>query len=69
MLGLLERLGVPPGEAAFVGDNEHDVAASRAAGVALVLMVPYGYARVPLDGLPHDGILEGFADLPGRLSA
>ncbi|WP_245636968.1 phosphoglycolate phosphatase [Azospirillum thiophilum] len=68
VLGLLERLGVPPGEAAFVGDNEHDVAASRAAGVALVLMVPYGYARVPLDGLPHDGILGGFADLPGRLS-
>lgn len=68
VLGLLERLEVRPDEAAFVGDNEHDVAASRAAGVALVLLVPYGYARVPLDGLPHDGILDGFADLPGRLS-
>lgn len=68
VLGLLERLEVRPEEAAFVGDNEHDVAASRAAGVALVLLVPYGYARVPLDGLPHDGILDGFAGLPGRLS-
>lgn len=68
LLGLLERLGVRPDEAAFVGDNEHDVAAARAAKVARVLVVPYGYARVPLDGLPHDGILDGFADLPRRLS-
>nr|WP_211114039.1 phosphoglycolate phosphatase [Azospirillum picis] len=68
VLGLLERLDVSPGEAVFVGDNEHDVAAARAAGVARVLLVPYGYARVPLDGLPHDGILGGFADLPERLS-
>ncbi|SMH39741.1 phosphoglycolate phosphatase [Azospirillum agricola] len=68
VLGLLERLGVAPAEAVFVGDNEHDVAAARAAGVARVLLVPYGYARVPLDGLPHDGILDGFADLAGRLS-
>ncbi|MBK1840219.1 phosphoglycolate phosphatase [Azospirillum sp. YIM B02556] len=68
VLGLLGRLGVGPAETVFVGDNEHDVAAARAAGVARVLLVPYGYARVPLDGLPHDGILDGFADLPGRLS-
>ncbi|MDR6772338.1 phosphoglycolate phosphatase [Azospirillum sp. BE72] len=68
LLGLLERLGVRPEEAVFVGDNEHDVAAARAAGVARVLMVPYGYARVPLAGLPHDGVLDGFADLVKRLS-
>lgn len=68
LLGLLERLGVRPDETAFVGDNEHDVAAARAAKVARVLLVPYGYARVPLEGLPHDGILDGFADLPRRLS-
>ncbi|WP_376960484.1 phosphoglycolate phosphatase [Azospirillum sp. A26] len=68
VLGLLERLEVTPAETVFVGDNEHDVAAARAAGVARVLVVPYGYARVPLDGLPHDGILGGFADLAERLS-
>lgn len=68
VLGLLERLEVAPAETVFVGDNEHDVAASRAAGVARVLVVPYGYARVPLDGLPHDGVLDGFADLARRLS-
>ncbi|MBP2307098.1 phosphoglycolate phosphatase [Azospirillum melinis] len=68
VLGLLERLGVAPAQTVFVGDNEHDVAAARAAGVARVLVVPYGYARVPLDGLPHDGILGGFAELAERLS-
>ena len=68
VLGLLDRLGVQPNEAVFVGDNEHDVAAARAAGVARVLLVPYGYARVPLDTLPHDGILDGFDDLAKRLS-
>ena len=68
VLGLLDRLGVRPEETAFVGDNEHDVAAARAAGVARVLVVPYGYTRVPLAGLPHDGVLDGFADLAKRLS-
>ncbi|CAO3437132.1 phosphoglycolate phosphatase [Azospirillum endophyticum] len=68
VLGLLERLEVAPAETVFVGDNEHDVAAARAAAVAQVLVVPYGYARVPLDGLPHDGLLDGFAELAERLS-
>ena len=44
------------------------MAAGRAAGVARVLVVPYGYARVPLASLPQDGILDGFADLAKRLS-
>ncbi len=69
VLALLDALGVRPEEAAFVGDNEHDVAAARAAGVARVLLVRYGYARVPLDSLPHDGILDGFADLTAALAA
>ena len=68
VLGLLDRLGVRPEETVFVGDNEHDVAAARAAGVARVLVVPYGYTRVPLESLPHDGVLDRFADLTGRLS-
>lgn len=69
VLGLLDRMGVRPGETVFVGDNEHDVAAARAAGMARVFVLRYGYARVPLDSLPHDGILEGFGDLMGALSA
>lgn len=69
VLGLLDRMGVRPEETVFVGDNEHDVAAARAAGVARVFVLRYGYARVPLDSLPHDGILEGFGDLMEALSA
>ncbi|MBP2316003.1 phosphoglycolate phosphatase [Azospirillum soli] len=69
VLGLLDRMGVRPEETVFVGDNEHDVAAARAAGVARVLVLRYGYARVPLDSLPHDGILERFGDLMEALSA
>lgn len=69
VLGLLDRMGVRPEETVFVGDNEHDVAAARAAGVARVFVLPYGYARVPLDSLPHDGILEGFGSLMEALSA
>ncbi len=69
VLGLLDRMGVRPEDTAFVGDNEHDVAAARAAGLARVLVLRYGYARVPLDSLPHDGILERFGDLTGALSA
>ncbi len=36
VLHALERLGVAPGDAAFVGDSPHDVAAGNAAGVATV---------------------------------
>jgi phosphoglycolate phosphatase len=67
VLGLLARLDAAPGETVFVGDNEHDVAAARAAGLTRVLLVRHGYARVPLDSLPHDGILERFSDLMGIL--
>ena len=67
LLGVLGLVGAAPGEAAFVGDNEHDVATARAAGMARVLVMRYGYARVPLEELPHDGILDSFADVPGAL--
>ncbi|MGQ9369170.1 phosphoglycolate phosphatase [Azospirillum sp. ST 5-10] len=67
LLGLLGLLGAAPQEAAFVGDNEHDVAAARAAGVRRVYVMGYGYARVPLDRLPHDGVLDDFAAIPDAL--
>ncbi|WP_245593455.1 phosphoglycolate phosphatase [Azospirillum halopraeferens] len=67
LLGVLSDLDVPPGDALYVGDNEHDVACARAAGVRRVYLMRHGYARVPLEELPHDGILDGFADLAARL--
>ena len=42
LLLALERLGVPPGEAAYVGDSPEDVAMARAAGVFAV-GIPGGF--------------------------
>jgi phosphoglycolate phosphatase len=67
----LKRLGIEARQAAMVGDNEHDVATARAAAVPMVL-VSYGYARVPLAELAADCVIDRFADLPdalGRLSS
>lgn len=66
LLAALKGLGHPPGRALMVGDNEHDVATARAAGVAVVA-VSYGYARVPLDELDADATIDAFAELPAAL--
>ena len=64
---VLDQLGVAPDQAIMVGDNEHDVATAHAAGVK-VIVVAYGYARVPLAELRVDGRIEAFADLPAALA-
>lgn len=62
LLGVLAELGVGPDAAMMVGDNEHDAETARAAAVRFAL-VPYGYARAPLDTLPATFRLEGFEDI------
>lgn len=69
VLGLLAQLETTPEDAVFVGDSEHDVTAARAAGIAQILVVRHGYARVPLADLPHDGVLERFDELAARVLA
>lgn len=69
VLGLLAQLETAPEDAIFVGDSEHDVTAARAAGIAQILVVRHGYARVPLADLPHDGVLERFDELASRVMA
>jgi phosphoglycolate phosphatase len=66
VLGAVAALGAVPEEAVMVGDNENDVAAAKSAGVPVIL-VRYGYARVPLAELPADLQIDGFADLPAAL--
>lgn len=44
--GVLRRTGVAPDAAVFVGDEERDVAAARAAGVGAIA-VTWGYAAAP----------------------
>lgn len=61
----LARLGVEPGEALMVGDNHHDVAAARAAGVRAVA-VTYGYSHVPHPELGADRLIGRFEELLGE---
>jgi phosphoglycolate phosphatase len=67
LIETLARLAVGADEAAMVGDNEHDVATARAAKVRMVL-VSYGYARVPLDALAPDARIDRFDELPAALA-
>lgn len=67
----IERVGAEAGSSVMVGDNEHDAATAKAAGVSCVL-VTYGYARAPLASLPAAALVDRFDELPAvidRLAA
>ena len=66
LLAALEQLRAPPDEAVMIGDNENDYAAGRAAGTAVILM-RYGYLRVPPETLAPDAWLDQFAGIPAAL--
>jgi phosphoglycolate phosphatase len=68
LLHAAEALGVAPSETAMVGDNYHDVAAARAAGMA-ALAVTYGYSHVPHAELGADRLLDRFDEVPEALAA
>jgi phosphoglycolate phosphatase len=63
----IAALGAAPGEAVMIGDNEHDVAMAKAAGVPVIL-VRYGYHRVPLETLAADLQIDAFSELPDALA-
>ncbi|MBI1777068.1 MAG: phosphoglycolate phosphatase [Proteobacteria bacterium] len=67
LLEALARLETAPNQAVMVGDNEHDVATARAAGVPMIL-VSYGYARLPVAELGADRLLHRFDALPAALA-
>jgi phosphoglycolate phosphatase len=66
LLAAVAALGATADEAVMIGDNEIDVAAANAAGVPIIL-VRYGYARVPLDTLTADIQIDAFPALPDAL--
>ncbi|RLT26414.1 MAG: HAD family hydrolase [Chloroflexi bacterium] len=62
----LERLGISPSEAAYVGDNEADALCAAAAGIPLVVLVgaESQHAALTAAGATHTVIsLETVADL------
>jgi phosphoglycolate phosphatase len=68
VLDALARAGGDPASAVMVGDNEHDMAAGRGAGLPVVA-VTWGYARVPIAELGADRVIERFEDLPTALAS
>ena len=69
LLRIIERLGVLPGDALYVGDSETDVITARNAGVP-VMLVNYGYTLRSASQLGADAVLDSVADLvrPGPLA-
>ncbi|MCL4767718.1 MAG: phosphoglycolate phosphatase [Hyphomicrobiaceae bacterium] len=57
----LDLLGVTANQAVMVGDSGADVAAARAAGLPVVL-VSFGYSRVPARELGADLVIETLAE-------
>jgi phosphoglycolate phosphatase len=67
VIGAITALAATIDEAVMIGDSENDVAAAQAAGVPVVL-VRYGYARVPLADLAADIQIDDFLSLPAALA-
>jgi pyrophosphatase PpaX len=59
----LERLGVRPSDAAFVGDSPHDMAAGRAAGVATIAALWGPFSRAQLAHSDPDYYIERMGEL------
>lgn len=64
----LERLGVPPDDAVYVGDSEVDVQTARAVGVPVIAM-RHGYSRRPIAEIGADRVIDGFDGLGGALAS
>lgn len=60
-------LGVTPAQAVMVGDNRNDVLAARAAGMPVVV-VSYGYPRMPVAALGGDRVIDRFDHLIDTLA-
>ena len=67
LLATLEALKAAPEAAVMVGDLGNDVRAARAAGLPVILC-RHGYARVPLEELGADAVIDHFTDLPAALA-
>jgi len=68
LLATLARMAAPPDAAVMVGDSPNDVLSARRAGLP-VIVVGYGYSRVPPAELGADAVIERFAELPAALEA
>lgn len=65
--GTLAAMAATPETAVMVGDSQNDALAARAAGVPVVL-VTFGYTRMPVSELGADLLIDSFAELVPALS-
>lgn len=59
---VLDRLGMEHADAVMIGDSINDVLAAKGAGVPVVV-VSFGYSRVPAQDLGADLVIDDFSDL------
>jgi phosphoglycolate phosphatase len=64
LTGTIALAGGKPSRAVMVGDSAVDVGTAKAAGVPVIL-VSFGYAAGPLDGLDPDAMIDHFDALQG----
>lgn len=63
ILAALDRFGLPPGNAAYIGDSRFDIIAGRAAGVRTVAALWGPYPRTALELENPDHMPESIVDL------
>ena len=64
----ISGLGHKPRDAVLVGDSIADFKTARAAGVPVIL-VNFGYSRVPVTSLGADAIISHLSELPKALAS
>jgi phosphoglycolate phosphatase len=64
---VIDAFGPHAGSAVMVGDTETDVKAARNAKLP-VIVVSYGYSRIPAAELGADRVIDAIAELPRALS-
>ena len=62
-----ERLGLAVDQVVFVGDSENDVAAAKAAGMAVVVLRG-GYTSIAADDLGADAVVDRLDGLGAAVS-
>jgi phosphoglycolate phosphatase len=65
---VLRQLGAAPSASFMVGDSVTDVATARAAGLAGVILVSYGYTAIPARALGADAVIDHLDEVPGTLA-
>jgi HAD superfamily hydrolase (TIGR01509 family) len=68
LLKVLDELGVAPQNAAMLGDAPVDIAAGKAAGVALTVGITHGFgAEDDLEAAKPDYLVHSLSEIPGIL--